>query len=434
MLPRLVMVFVCTNALALWQPVGWAQVQSPSSPHMSASHALIGGRALCWTYCHPKHQGPVEEWCLKCHAEPAHTRIEATTPRCESCHNEHQAQHGHAKLIPVANGVCLHCHNGLKRQVPTGTPVRFATTVTDFATDHPEFAISATSSAAAKRMRLDSPGARRADGTTLKFNHAKHLEPDPKRSGEQATPGQKPQPLTCRSCHVPTADGGYMQPVSYEDHCASCHTLEFSPRFPGKVVPHETPTVIHAFLVTTFHEGRISWLQAPQSAARLPAQAPASRARTVRQAESEKLLYAKGGKCEKCHAIDHSMRPPTVQPSGVPAVWFPHAQFSHKAHRLLTCLNCHQTVRKSQTSADVLLPGIQVCQQCHKSHTGRNGDNAKNLGDDGIRIGSATTRCVSCHGYHAEPNTRDWNGPLTTQDLLQRLQKSPERPKTLGQP
>ena len=434
MLPRLVMVFVCTSVLNLWQPAGWAQEQSTSSPHMSAAHALIGGRALCWTYCHPKHQGPVDEWCLKCHAEPAHTRIEATTPRCESCHNEHQAQHGHTKLIPTANRVCVHCHNGLKRQVPAGTPVQFATTVTNFATDHPEFAISTTSSATAKRMRLDSPGARRADGATLKFNHAKHLEPDLKRPDVKATPSQKPQPLTCRNCHAPTADGGYMQPVVYEDHCASCHTLEFSPRFPGQVVPHETPTVIHAFLVTTFHEGRISWLQAPQSAGRLPpqaaTQAPTSRARTVRQAESEKLLYAKDGKCEKCHAIDHSMHPPTVQPTGVPAVWFPHAQFSHKAHRLLTCLDCHQTVRKSQTSADVLLPGIQLCQQCH---SGQNGQNAKNLRHE-IRIGHATTRCVSCHAYHTEPDTSDWNGPLTARQLLPRLQKKPERPVAQEQP
>jgi predicted CXXCH cytochrome family protein len=80
--------------------------------------------------------------------------------------------------------------------------------------------------------------------------------------------------------------------------------------------------------------------------------------------------------------------------------WFTHSEFSHKAHIRATkaastaenknpCETCHSpalAASKSTQTADVLLPGIDVCQECHTS------------------AGKARSACVTCHTYHLRPN------------------------------
>jgi DnaJ-class molecular chaperone len=57
--------------------------------------------------------------------------------------------------------------------------------------------------------------------------------------------------------------------------------------------------------------------------------------------------------------------------------------FDHDTHKLLKCMECHTQAPASQATSDVLIPGIQTCQKCHRS--GAN---------------SAESRCFECHTYH----------------------------------
>ena len=71
----------------------------------------------------------------------------------------------------------------------------------------------------------------------------------------------------------------------------------------------------------------------------------------------------------------------------------------HGVHRALTCVECHAKASKSTDTADVLLPEIRVCRECHRTD------------------GGARTACVECHLYHDKAHERDANGALTIQRL-----------------
>jgi predicted CXXCH cytochrome family protein len=63
-----------------------------------------------------------------------------------------------------------------------------------------------------------------------------------------------------------------------------------------------------------------------------------------------------------------------------PLRWLPRARFDHQPHTMLECQSCHPAAA-SQAAADVLVPGIQNCQQCHRPR--------------GVDQG-----CTECHDYH----------------------------------
>jgi len=66
----------------------------------------------------------------------------------------------------------------------------------------------------------------------------------------------------------------------------------------------------------------------------------------------------------------------------------PHAKFDHSKHELVACITCHATATTSQSSSDLLLPGIATCRSCH--HSGAE---------------AAESRCFECHTYH-DPKLR----------------------------
>ena len=76
----------------------------------------------------------------------------------------------------------------------------------------------------------------------------------------------------------------------------------------------------------------------------------------------------------------------------IPTAWLPAANFSHKQHDTQACTDCHVNARQSETSADVMLPGIASCRTCHGS------------GDAGE--GKLASTCVTCHGFHRAKEAR----------------------------
>ena len=63
----------------------------------------------------------------------------------------------------------------------------------------------------------------------------------------------------------------------------------------------------------------------------------------------------------------------------------PHAEFDHKAHAQARCADCHE-VEKSKRSADVAMPAIAVCRECH--------------GGSRPVERKLTSNCLLCHGFH----------------------------------
>ena len=154
--------------------------------------------------------------CLKCHDAAVHDPHQATmvTQRaepqtgkrssdCTFCHQEHR---GRDQLVVRDEQSCLSCHRAIGKFTATQPHIQPA--VTRFAlAKHPAFGRELTAS---PQLTAQSQALR--DPTPLRFTHQKHMQ--------RSLPGNGPA-LTCASCHTP--DGRYMQPVSFERHCMSCH-------------------------------------------------------------------------------------------------------------------------------------------------------------------------------------------------------------------
>lgn len=384
-----------------------------SSGKMSASHAVLTARC---DECHMKQAGSFsasanDQACLACHDGPIHHANQVFTPHCSGCHVEHR---GRMHLAATADTDCTQCHADLRT---AGTPTGFVREIKSFGPGHPEFA--------ALRPGSSDPG-------TVKLNHAVHLKAN--------LLGPKgPVQLDCDDCHrLPTSSAAwpfgmpppkpeaaaakdlppshiaaraYMGPIAYAKHCIGCHGLQFDKRF-TESVPHDTPQVVHAFLVQKFQQyiaAHPAELRETNSSRDLP-QHPAPPSPklvsqqewvTERVAESEELLWRKT--CKECHALSvaPSGQLPVVAKSNIKPRWFEHAVFSHDSHRMMKCVECHTAAPTSRETADVLLPGIRICEDCH--HEGAE---------------AAESRCFECHTYHDWSKEKPVKGKLTLSHLM----------------
>lgn len=385
---------------------------------LSSAHAMFNDRCeLChtepfqtarrfWPTEGSRHSVP-DEACIRCHAGPLHNQQQVRLPACASCHQEHR---GRNQLARVASTHCTACHADLQRKDGGSCPFG---NVTRFDRDHPEFAI----------WRQPEP----SDPSRLHFNHQVHLKPE----GLPGRDGRRVQ-LQCAACHRPDAERRYMQPVTYDQHCASCHPLSVQlavagntpaasralAQFRQEPAPHRPPTEVRATLrdrlarLLAESPGLVD--AAPETQARpLPGQADSTEqvqptaAGWIEQQlrANERILFDGAGGCAYCHvraeAGDGSRAGglPAFEPPRLPRRWFSHSRFSHDSHRMLSCLECHPA-SDSQRTADVLMPRIASCQQCHNPRVGARSD------------------CVDCHCYHDRSLEKGWIGTLSIRDCL----------------
>lgn len=195
--------------------------------------------------------------CLACHDGPIHHAEQAFTATCATCHVEHQ---GHVVLAALGDVHCTQCHADL--QTKTGTPSPFEPKIRDFATTHPEFAVTVRENDTIRRVRLDRT-AELKDTAQVLLNHQKHLKAGLKGLAELKALGgarsiveaQDGLQLSCTFCHELDASRVAMQPISYARHCGpACHPLDVDARLPEAVAPHDTPEIVHAYLRTLFIE------------------------------------------------------------------------------------------------------------------------------------------------------------------------------------
>lgn len=95
----------------------------------------------------------------------------------------------------------------------------------------------------------------------------------------------------------------------------------------------------------------------------------------ARKEESAEILATS---CLKCHEIKSA----AIAPVSAARHVLVRARFQHQPHLLQAeCIRCHQGVAASKNAADLNLPGIQSCRECHKPQ-------------------GAPQTCQSCHQFH----------------------------------
>lgn len=375
---------------------------SPGPLH--TAHQSIGTRCDA---CHAKPFEPVrDQECFACHAVVAH-HVDIRSPnvalfqdrQCTSCHIEHKQP---AVLVQRDTRLCTDCHADLKHR----DPKTLVENVTDFGSGHPEFKVTVLASA--RRAGDTSPSWRPTrldrddpehfvEHSHLKFSHQQHLDP----KGVKSPTGERV--LRCQECHRPNSSGREMLPIRMESHCSGCHSLRFDEQDPSSAVPHGDLEAVYKTLREHFSRAYLvqgapgggadsGRPRRPGNSQRVLTEREQRRAREWVDTQSLKIareLFEKRV-CADCHDVQHD---PTrtgleqwhVEPVQLTMDWMPLARFDHGAHISETCVSCHDAAPKSKKAADILLPDIARCRECH----GGTAATAKVASD-----------CLMCHPFH----------------------------------
>ncbi|MBI2480853.1 MAG: hypothetical protein HYV60_20165, partial [Planctomycetia bacterium] len=332
--------------------------------------------------------------CQHCHHQSKNDHnpfaITKGVPDCAVCHQEHR---GFQRLTEHADDYCEKCHASFEK--------------------HPEFAVHRAWSPEQQQTESDelmmrellkiaefresTAGARDArwrDKSALRFNHKDHLRPLhtvwDKQTDTSTT--SKTVQLQCTNCHEPDDAGSYMRPIMFEHHCQSCHPLRFSGKLSDQPLPHEQVDVVHGVLrdrlmnYANQHPKEVLG-SSGQTRSRLPNKpsepAPKDKWRWVE--EELRLIETsvfqsvagdgaspKNNACQECHLIasdDSAVGIQIVSPN-IPTRWLPHSRFDHGSHRDVSCVDCHHLVPgakslESVSVEDILMPKLEVCQNCH---------------------------------------------------------------------
>jgi hypothetical protein len=357
-----------------------------------------------------RHSVP-DSACRQCHPTVGdhHPRVGEIEPSCASCHQEHQQE---TPLLEVADNHCASCHGSATALYggPDVEPHFQAEIVTfdDGPQGHPDFAFffggPVSKVHGAFRVAAPDNDGKWHDTGGVLFNHKVHLAAEGVLDGNR-----KKVQLACADCHEPEADGAYMKPIVYEQHCSSCHPL----RLAGELtdlgdLPHENPEVVRGVIRERLAQPKTE----PTAATPVPVIRRLPQPSTLTQTENasaDTLLAAADhavfgleakGLCRKCHHVeitDGRWTVPLVNPEFgelvadatremIPSRWFAHGQFHHAKHLSVECEQCHRAGESSSTS-DLLLPGIADCRKCHGSNPAT------------IATG-VSAECVMCHDYH----------------------------------
>jgi hypothetical protein len=350
--------------------------------------------------CSTCHRAPftrvADAACLTCHRGiGAHIPAGASglaaiaaslaSTRCADCHVEHR---GLRSLVIREGALCVNCHRTLAQTAPAAA-IR---DVGGFPKGHPQFRATVVADAAGPRLTRVEIGPRPmpADHPGLVFSHQAHLRP-------QGFPVLHIKPLACGECHVPEPSGQGFLPITFKGQCQSCHHLHFLVDLPWKRVPHGDDRAVVAavegfYAAQAIEHGIPATPAAPQIERRLPGSPPAvapspssARAWVAQKTRAALAVVFKSKEgCFYCHLPDPKLGAFRVAPARLLTRFLPMARFDHAAHRAIHCENCH-AARQSQSSADLLIPGIERCTICHGA------ENA---------AFKAQSTCISCHIFH----------------------------------
>ena len=372
---------------------------------LSSAHANFGRD------CGTCHQQPFVQVknnaCEDCHqrigwhfpldtpaAQAVHERV-FPDARCAACHRDHKGENG---LVRTDSSLCTDCHRDLTRRHPQSA----SPNISDFAQDHPPFKLSILQPGKrgpAAMLRVPMEDRKQAvENSGLKFPHALHLDKKGVRGPEGRTT------LDCRNCHTPDEAGLRFKPTTMKEHCQVCHSLEFEPMVTSRQVPHER--VENVMTAVTEFYAQAALTDTPidvvldAASIRQPAR-PGERGSEGRRQAALVWATDKAAKitreifeervCFHCHQITpvaaKGDAPATWQiaPVAITQHWLPKSRFPHRQHNTTQCGKCHE-VSTSKTSADIAIPAIKNCRECHGGNE-RTRDKARGT-------------CETCHGFH----------------------------------
>jgi hypothetical protein len=213
-----------------------------------------------------------------------------------------------------------------------------------------------------------------------------------------------------------------MAPVSFQVHCASCHwnSLIYDVhRLRENGVPHGLEVELARGLIreryTRFIHERPDELKSHLARHRRPIPGPTDRDRpietewswvTLQVENAGRILFQSSSGCRYCHVLESSGASLRIASTNMTTRWLKHSRFSHFSHRFSpklpseeglstrreNCTECHAFAKRSTQTADVLLPSISKCRECHNPEA-----------DPTVR---ARSDCVACHIYHNEVGGR----------------------------
>ena len=356
-----------------------------SSPHSFFAHDC---RA-----CHEKPFVPVQNnSCTKCHDDIQNhvdtnlfPSASLSDTSCQSCHKEHQ---GKITVVKNNQDFCASCHESIQDESNS-----LLLNASDFEKNHPQFnptvIIDKDNNINRDISIGDNPGPIEFSG--LLFNHAIHL----KETGVRH-PDDGVIDLECKDCHVPDSGGVSMLPISFEEHCNSCHKLYFDPTLPERELYHGDTKELFIQVENIYNsiafKGSYFGKDAPdiirRRAGQILNQTERIEATKWAKRKKEQVLQGRFGKerCAECHLINDQEENWTIQSVNITDSWFPKASFTHERHTDMQCSSCHEASKSTQAS-DVIQPSIEICQSCH------GGEKASN---------KIQSTCVTCHGFHFE--------------------------------
>ena len=334
--------------------------------------------------------------------------------RCVDCHTEHE---GPQQMVRTPQQFCSDCHTDLRSSLPDTNLAN----ASDFEDAHPEF-----QPAVLIRWDNDRPVMQRAalnanprEASNLKFPHAMHLDPRggvtqmARRLAPQFGFGQQ---LICADCHVPTPDGVRFQPIDMEGDCGMCHSLAFE-TIGGitRTLRHGEPRQVVADILSFYRSGGrgqpIDLASGPRSRPgdvnQIRAAIQFARAQSgasTRAVQAVRSAFAAEGACGECHqgtAPTSGQFDWGIRPVAFPVRYMLHGWFDHRPHQVAmrpgqrqlegsqACLSCHRADASSD-SADLLLPNVASCRDCHGGET--------------TSLPVAST-CAMCHDYHMDEGT-----------------------------
>ncbi len=458
-----VIVALLTVVYVVWLLVGGrAAKQQVSSGRLAAAHASWNDDCLA---CHKGfeplrsdslnlaalfHGGEsrrqsLDEGCIKCHNTPVHHAAakENEVPNCAACHRDHKGLT--ADIVRPTDANCLACHRDIEahRNGKSGMNPQVAN-ITRFRVQGSGFSTAeGTEDGRQETGNRPHPDFRslESDPGNIKFNHWLHMQPgiaardakkqlkladlDASWQTKYANYG-KPDGLVqldCAACHQPDANGAYMRPIAFEEHCRACHRLELRVAEGAAVaeVPHglsaeRLRTVVSGLLLA----GEQRKAEPPAASADESGALPLVPGKTLGANLAQKISADVLGrrdlatreiatKCMECH---HSRSSASVSPSDamdvlpptIPQVWLRHSRFDHRAHRHVECRNCHAAAyayeqhdkpqflappeggQQARDGEQVMIAGIENCASCHAPASGK--------------TGGARYDCSECHRYH----------------------------------
>lgn len=352
---------------------------------------LSGGHGVIGTKCSICHQSAFhsvsDAVCLGCHKQIklhlAKDEIHADAiknMRCTECHLDHR---GHEGILPHNSSKCVACHADIKKK-------NISTTLADvheFDKDHPQFRVMLQSGKERFRVSLDDKE-KLVEKSGLKFSHQVHLD----KNGVSSPQGDTV--MVCRDCHKIEESGIRFAPMMMQKTCqqSHCHSLLFMAPAEG-FAPHGSERAV----MDSLRKFYTNWLAgSPKNMAECGRAGGAGTAalralncaNELAQKNAGATLFGDKLECGECHEIqpaEDKEAPWAVAKVHINRDWQPKATFVHAKHDTMNCTECHDKIN-SKTSAEVSMPRIEKCRECH-------------VGDVDAK-GKIRSDCDSCHRFH----------------------------------